>query len=107
MEQGFTGQYTVVDSKFTNIITCRVYYTTKFKTASVCLWLPDNISSSASASGSGYNKQAAALQEAIKNAGFVTDKIRIECKNDPSSTLIELAKMVKYEGELHCLHAHT
>lgn len=67
----------------------------------------DNISSSASASGSGYNKQAAALQEAIKNAGFVTDKIRIEGKNDPSSTLIELAKMVKYEGELHCLHAHT
>jgi hypothetical protein len=70
--RGFNAEYSLITKDFKNPITLRTYWTGG-ATHYACLWInTDKIhcSGSGSAGGGGYDKESAAIAEAIQTAGI-------------------------------------
>lgn len=74
-ENSFWKGFKVLDKDFNELVDCR-FYGTESGTVYCCIWAygKDHFSASGRATGWGYEKASASLQEALTNAGVVLNK---------------------------------
>jgi len=114
-EKGYSGTFLLVDKDFNHKIDCRIYWTAT--RCYCCLWVSDSDYQSGSGwvGGYGYDKESAAVQEAITNAGyklFHSGKKRKHCsisgvgREAIESALMAIGRLTTRK-KLHMIHTHA
>ena len=104
-EDNFWCSYIVLDKEFYHWIDCR-FYCTKGGTVTCCIWVSgkENFRASGRATGWGYEKKSAALQDALNNAGLKLNK-SIWGTGEIKSTLEAIAKWESGKRTLYTVEA--
>lgn len=111
-ENHFYSQMSAIEpSTGKEAVICRFYAPLKGSTVYCCIWIKGkkhHASGAGKAGGYGYHKPSAALQEAIKTAGFkLSENISGRGDSAMHDAIESLAKTVTGLRKLHIIKAHA
>lgn len=105
-ENHFWCSYKALDKEFYDWVDCR-FYCTDGGTVTCCIWVSgeERFNASGRATGWGYEKKSAALQDALNNAGIVLNK-SIWGTGEISPTIEAICKWTSGKRNIHIVESY-